>query len=153
MKLRQTTRFTLGATLALVALGTGAWFMPSADASGPEGKPVVEAVSARRVTETSAQMEATINPNGSATKYVFWVMYDPCQHGAGECALKPLTERLGGGRLAAGPAGVTVHRRLGKLQHGCLYQFWVVAKNRQGETESSRANVETTGREGLTCLR
>jgi hypothetical protein len=139
--------------VAVTALAVGAWSISTAAASGSEGPPLIESLGASHITETSSKIEGKIDPDGAATEYTLWVRYDPCQHGAGECALKPQTEQLGSGTLPAGDLGHAIHRRVGKLEHGCLYQFSVVAKNAHGEVESSLDNVETAGREGLLCLR
>jgi hypothetical protein len=115
--------------------------------------PVIEAVQAQKVTKRGAQLEAKINPDGSQTTYAFWVSYDPCQHGAGECALEPQTEELGRDRLHSGSVGVAVHKQLSKLKHGCVYAVWVLAANTSGEAESKPVSLETDGSEGLSCLR
>jgi IPT/TIG domain len=115
--------------------------------------PSITALLASRVRETSARLSARIHLHGLATSYTFWVKYDPCQHGAGECAKGPQTELVAEGALPAGDRAETVQTQLGNLQHGCLYSYWVVAKNSAGETESSRQNLETTGTQGLNCLR
>jgi len=121
--------------------------------TGGKGVPSIEGLSASRVTETSAQLKARIDPNGAATHYSFWVKYDPCQHGAGECAKGPQTELVAEGKLPASGRRIAVREALGKLKHGCLYAYWVVAANSRGEMESSQQTVETTGKEGLGCLR
>jgi hypothetical protein len=125
----------------------------SAYSAEAAGGPVIERFAVSHVTETSARLGAAIDPGGAATKWSFWVYYQPCQHGAGECAEKPRTERVGGGELAAGDAGVLVRRVVGKLRHGCEYTFWATARNASGESTSSRDTVTTAGGEGLACRR
>lgn len=115
--------------------------------------PSIEGLSAAHVTETGARLKAQINPNGAATHFSFWVKYDPCQHGAGECPKGPQTEQVGEGNLPAGVRPQVVREQLGSLRHGCLYAYWVDAANSQGEAESSHQTVETTGKAGLDCLR
>ena len=146
-----TVNVTVTTTQGTSSKGAGDEFAYTA--TGGEGPPSIADLSASRVTETSAQLRARIDPNGAATHYSFWVRYDPCQHGAGECAKGPQTEQLAAGDLAAGDRLVAVHDKLGKLMHGCLYTYWVDAANSRGETESIHQTVETTGKEGLDCLR
>jgi hypothetical protein len=143
----------LGALLAMIAaLGAIAAGGAGAAGGGPRA-PSIEDLSGSRVRETSAELRARIDPHGAGTKYTFWVTYDPCQHGAGECSKGPQTEQVADGTLPARERALPVSTKLGDLKHGCLYTFWVLAKNSQGEAESSHEKVETPGREGLGCLR
>jgi|GEM_PF-4819072 len=144
---RRAYRLVAAGALCACVLGAGAYV---ADAASP---PLIERFTITRVTETAATLKAVVDPEGASTKYAFWVEYRPCQHGAGECALGPQTEQVGHGEVAAGSAGVAVHRVVGKLRHGCEYTFWISAVNTFGESESARRAVTTAGTEGLGCLR
>ena len=62
--------------------------------------PAIAGVSAPEIAETNAETRCGDQPNGLATTFAFWVRYEPCQNGAGECAIRgPETELVAEGEL------------------------------------------------------
>lgn len=116
--------------------------------------PVVAGVSAPEIAETNAELNAEIDPNGLATTFAFWVTYEPCQNGAGRCAIQgPETELVAEGELPAGSGPVSADATMRGLRHGCGYAYWVVARNAAGEADSKQKTLKTRGQRGLGCLR
>ncbi len=85
----------------------------------------VESTSVSEVTQTSAKLEARINPEGHKIKYRFWLDYFKCD----ECECNPIDcevkTPLGGWHKASGDEAVDVRHTLTDLSHGCSYEFWV----------------------------
>jgi len=91
------------------------------------------------VRSTSATINATVNPLGSATGYHF--LYGPC--GAGECAAPVPDEAIGSGKT---PVPVEAH--LQGLTAGQTYHYHLIATNPLGEVAGpERAFTTQTGGE------
>jgi hypothetical protein len=102
-------------------------------------KPVIR-VSASRITSQSATIRANINPEGSTTRYeiVFW---RGCSEG--QCERAP-ARAVATGHLTAGHGNHTVIVKLAGLTPGePNNEYWVVATNSSGSTESRHRHFAT----------
>jgi IPT/TIG domain len=111
-----------------------------------DGEPLIESLSTPSITETSAELEAQINPHGKATHYTFWARHE------GEGAEPELVAQ---GKLAASNQPTTLREQLTGLHPGCDYGWWVEAKNWYGVEggEFIRAFTDTPGTKGPSCRR
>ncbi len=143
----------VGAALAPVC-AAGAAGVTSAASSCAEGgscRPTIALLPISQVTETSATLQASIDPEGSNTTYLVRLKWEPCQHGAGECARpSPLTRAIGRAQLPAGEESVTVSVEVPHLSHGCVYEYRFIARG-AGRTESRERYFRTRGQPGLGC--
>jgi hypothetical protein len=89
----------------------------------PVAAPKVEEASVSNVASSSATLQATINPEGAETSYVF-------EYASAGGSFVPVPEAEGKGSLPEGDTGVpvSVHVQAGLLVH-TAYQFRVVASN------------------------
>ncbi len=117
---------TIGAPTAVLAAGT---------------KPKIESISVSNITETGAQLQARINPEGSATKYAFYVEYKVCQ-GEGVCNMLWRQTEVGSGNIPAGNKTVTVRAQL-DLSPGCEYEYHVEATNLAGRSHTGEMPGES----------
>ena len=123
--MRQTIRLALAAAIAVLAL---------AGVATAASTPSVTAESAGPIGNFSATLSATINPNGSATGYVF-------QYGTTTAyGLSTPSHTLRGG---AKP--VTVHVTVTGLTPGTVYHYHVAALNGAGTTSGQDRTFTTTG--------
>lgn len=102
------------------------------------GEPVATTESATAVTETSATLRGTVNPDGHETTYHF-------RRGrttSYEEAPTP-TEKL-----AAGSTGVGVSATLSGLAPGTIYHFRLVAENEKGTVEGADETFTTASPSG-----
>jgi hypothetical protein len=103
--------------------------------------PAIESESVLHVTTTDATLEATINPLGRETTYVFYLEAPSCREdGPGACEVsggRPIYE----GKIPAGTSGVTVSVNLGKVGHtlssGTFYGYRVTATNTTDGVEAT----------------
>lgn len=109
-------RLAMAASLALCALMFGA-VRASAVA------PIITGTAVSGATSSSAILEASVNPNGKATRYRF--EYGPADCASSPCTAIPVPE----GELSAGSSSVTVKAKAEGLTPGTLYHFRVVARN------------------------
>jgi hypothetical protein len=133
MRLRDRSRPSVLAVTALAVLAAAS----PTYASG--AKPVVR-VSASHITSQSATIKAKINPEGSTTRYeiVFW---RGCTEG--QCERAP-ARAVATGHLAASHRNHTVTVELTGLTPGePNNEYWVVATNSSGSTESPHRQFAT----------
>jgi hypothetical protein len=96
--------------------------------------PGVSAGYASFVNSSSANLSATVNPNGKATTFV--VQYGPTTaYGA----------QTSTGSAGAGTRSTGVHATLTGLSAATVYHYRLVATNADGTSVSSGASFETTG--------
>jgi hypothetical protein len=103
--------------------------------------PSIESESVSHVTTTDATLEATIDPLGRETTYVFYLEAPSCREdGPGACEAsggRPIYE----GKIPAGPSGVTVSVDLGRLARtlssGTFYGYRVTATNTTDGVEAT----------------
>jgi hypothetical protein len=99
----------------------------------------IENVSATQISSKRAVLNATIDPNGLETTYEFWIEYAVCQKTPpGDARCESISvEKVGEGHIAAGSTPETVVAAYSHLSPEYEYEYWVVAKNAAGETQSS----------------
>ncbi len=90
-------------------------------------EPSIASFTSSDVTATTADLTATINPNGSATTYRFEYGTSP---GYGQSA--PIPD----GAVGSGGTPIQVSQHLENLEVGATYHFRVVAENQWGEDTS-----------------
>jgi hypothetical protein len=119
-------RSLLAALVAVSAIGAGvAWAASS---------PTVATVKPTKVTNTSADLHATVNPNGNETGYQF-------QYGLSTAyGLATATHSVGGGTTK-----VNVSYTLKGLTPGTRYHFRVAALNHSGSATGRDISFKTTG--------
>jgi len=101
----------------------------------PIGPPVVEAVSFSEVTQTEAELHATINPEGLPTEYAFeYAARESFEAEGFEGA-----EIAGAAELLGGNVGVEVSASAAGLSPGTSYVFRVIAINEEDSDESEDA--------------
>jgi hypothetical protein len=107
-------------------LGSG----QGADAIFKTRAPTIEGESLVEVSETSAELKATVNPNGEETNYAFEYVSetDFNASGYGNATQVP----AGGAMIGAGSAGVKVQQELQSLSARTTYHVRVVATNGGG---------------------
>jgi hypothetical protein len=104
-------------------------------AFGPshEGPPEVESVSFSNVGEEEAELEASIEPSGLKTHYVFEYLTEQEYEEAGETFAA--AEIAGEGEIPAGNTPIEVAAAAEGLEPGTRYRFRVVAENAEGSDE------------------
>lgn len=127
--LRRSASAVLAGACVLLAAAL-AWAQPALAAAPPS----IEDESVSNVASTSATLNATIDPQESATTYRF--EYGPT---AAYGTSAPPVERL----IAAGASGVAVEVHVQGLSPSTVYHFHVVATNAEG-TESGADSTFTT---------
>jgi hypothetical protein len=120
-------------------LGTSSGSLESFSTPGPS----VVARAIDHVTETSATLHATINPNGVATSYFFEYVTQADFEQNGYTAATSVP--AGGESLGAGNANVEVSTEAEGLNPHTSYRFRVVATSAGGVTLSSDASFATRG--------
>ena len=120
---------TFGAFLAAVALGGSGL----AIASGGEA-PTVTAGAASSITNTSATVTGSVNPNGQATTYAF--QYGTSTQYSEQTALQD---------AGSGTVQVAVTANIADLQPGTTYHFRLIASNASGNSVGSDATFKTGG--------
>ena len=96
-------------------------------------KPTVSVLSARDVTQTSAKLRGSVNPNGQATKYHF-------EWGTSTSYGNVTPERDAG----SGKTSVSAEETIGNLTPGTTYHYRLVATNPTGTSQSSDKTFTTT---------
>jgi len=101
--------------------------------------PMIEGVSATRITDDSATLEAQISPENSETEYELLIA-DPCG-GPPDCILST-------GKIPSTTAHETVKVELASKEHLNLepdttYEYWIVAKNSDAQKTEVRKTFTT----------
>ncbi len=122
--------------------------LPEGAPHNPAGEaPIVRTGSAfvSDVTDHDATLEAQIEPGGLESTYEFWLSTTDCQNApaSGQCG--PTVERVGLGHIAAGDSGQTASTSLSDLEPGHAYEYWVIASNSAGISESPKAEFLALG--------
>lgn len=119
------------ATLLIAVLGvTGV----VAGAAWASSSPTVSTQSATNLTDTTAQLRASVNANGNDTSYVF--QYGPTSaYGLS----------TGGHAIGHGTKPVAVRLTITGLTPGTIYHYHVVALNRSGSASGRDQAFTTTG--------
>jgi hypothetical protein len=97
----------------------------------PIGPPVVESVSFAEVTQTEAELQATINPEGLPTEYLFEYTTKQDFEEEGFAG----AQVAGAGELSGGNLGIEVSAPAVGLSPQTSYVFRVVATNEEGSDE------------------
>ena len=117
-------------TVRLIASNSGGERKATATFTTPGAAPLVKAWAAGPIAPTSADINAQIDPQGSATTYWFEWGSEDCA--VATCAsIPPLHEAFAG----SGSTYTYVFRHLSGLSPSTTYHFRVVAKNASGLTE------------------
>lgn len=123
----------------LVVMGCLALGLPTA-AQASSG-PGIERISASHVTQHEATLEAQINPEGSETGYEIWV-WPGCS--AGACERLPPRVVAKAADIGDGYEGRVVITEVHGLEQGVSNnEYWVVASNAAGTTESAHESFAT----------
>jgi hypothetical protein len=96
-------------------------------APAEELPPVVESEEVLRVTEATARVSATIDPEGSKTKYAFQYLTETAYQNAGETFEEPAEAPLEGGFLPNSTGVQSVAATLSGLAPDTAYRYRVVA--------------------------
>lgn len=107
-------------------------------ALGKELPPVVEAESASNVMQTTAQVRATINPKGSATRYVFQYLSETAFDQAGETFIGASEAPMNGGEVGGGSKGLVMGAMLTGLQPDTDYRFRAVATSNCSQNDPEK---------------
>ena len=104
--------------------GVGTSFSTTEEFTTPSASPVVETMTARQLSPTSAMLRATINPAGERTTYYF-------EYGTSTSydMRLPVGEDASAG---SGDVPIYARRTVGGLQPSTVYHFRVVAENGTG---------------------
>jgi hypothetical protein len=119
-------RSLLGVLVVLSAIGAGVALAASS--------PTVATVKPTKVTNTSADLHATVNPNGNSTGYQF-------QYGLSTAYGLATSSHSAGG----GTKKVNVTTAVKGLTPGTRYHFRIVALNRSGGAYGRDISFKTTG--------
>jgi hypothetical protein len=115
-------------SLAVAVLASAIW----ASSAFPAGPPIISGTAVSRISETSARLEGTINPNEREVKQYFFEYVDQAgfeAHGFTGASKTPT------GTLPTGKEGVSVSAQLSGLKSGATYHFRLFAQNTAGKTE------------------
>lgn len=135
------TRPTKGSRIAILALALA--ILGSALVAAlafAAGAPIVSATSVSHITETSATLEATVNPNEKEIKAYFFEYVDQAgfeAHGFTGAAKTP------SGTLPLGKVGIKVKAPISGLTAGVTYHFRLFAQNSVGKTEGTAQTFTT----------
>jgi hypothetical protein len=116
--------------LACAVLASALW----AASAFPAGPPIISETAVSHITETSARLEATLNPNEKEVKQYFFEYVDQASFEANgfKGASKTPT-----GTLSSGKEGIPVSAQLSGLKSGGTYHFRLFAQNTVGKTEGA----------------
>src|SRR3989344_1966747 len=98
--------------------------------------PTVDTVSATAVTDSTAKLNATVNPNGVATTY--WFEYSDNSL-LSNVLITSTSEQL----LSSGTSSVNVSANINNLDNNTKYYFRVVAKNQYGTATGDMQSLTT----------
>ncbi|HLY50407.1 MAG TPA: fibronectin type III domain-containing protein [Solirubrobacteraceae bacterium] len=137
--MRKSRRFALVAALAAIVI------LPATLAQGAASAPSVSTLPATDVRDSTATLNATVDPQGQKTTYYF-------QYGTTTSyGVQTPTFTIG-----AGSGNVAVHAFIAGLQSGTTYHYRIVAQNATGTSDGADATLTTTsshvaflGREGF----
>ena len=123
-------RLTAAAVTAAVCLCVGGSVALAA------GKPIATTGSATSVTNTSATVNATVNPNGESTNYAF--QYGTSNH---------YGQQTAGAAVPGGASTTTqpVSASISNLTPGTTYHYRVIASNASGTVVGADATFKTSG--------
>ncbi len=129
-------------TLCLVATNEhGETFSPAVSFTTEPGRPSIKSVSASHVTQHSATLEATINPEGAQTSYEIWFL-PGCTEGG--CERLPARVVAKASDIGKGNENVDVEAQLTELEPGVSNnEYWVVASSAFGTIESAHQTFAT----------
>jgi hypothetical protein len=116
----------------LIVIAGDAAFAPAQSSAVASAVPLVEYRSASGVTETSATIEAAIDPEGGETSYEIFLECQYAPHSTGGCEPLTVSPQLQHGVLTAGFEAHTVTAPVSGLQPGYLYTYSVIASNSAG---------------------
>ncbi len=125
-------KITFVAFLGAVVLG-GSGLTIASGASGGSA-PTVTAGAASAITNTSATVTGSVNPNGQATTYAF-------QYGTSTA----YSEQTAVQDAGSGAVPVAVTANIADLQPGTTYHFRLIASNASGTSAGSDATFKTGG--------
>jgi sugar lactone lactonase YvrE len=105
-------------------------------AFGPRnvGAPEIESASFSNVSETEAELEASIVPGGLETHYTFKYLSEEQWEGAGKSIAG--AQVAGEGEIPAGTTPINVAAAAEGLTPGTTYRFRVIAENEEGSDEA-----------------
>lgn len=103
--------------------------------------PSVTTGSATEIKETSAKLNATVNPNGAATTYYF-------RYGPNKSVEQKTKEESAG----SGTEGVSVGQTVTGLEPGTEYFFRIVAANSGGSSEGTNGTFTTSSQKWETQI-
>lgn len=118
-------------------------------ATTTESTPVFEGNSISRLEETSATLEAKINPEGLETRYEFWLECGTSLESGFSCQSNPLRVLMATGSIAADVGkgqlgeGENVGVRVSGLSPGDEYRYTVMARNAADKSEYYEVRFET----------
>jgi hypothetical protein len=112
--------------------------MPT-QADAHDGAPVLTGVSVSRIGEHAATFEATISPEGGATKYVLYATGKFCRG----CEEVRYEVEIARGGTSAHRARHVKHRDK-QLSEEWRFEYWVVATNATGTTSSEKVTFKTS---------
>jgi|GEM_PF-4449951 len=119
--------------LKVLAAATAAFALPTAVAVA-DSSPSVLTGGVSRVSQTAAELHGTVNPNGSATTYLFqWGL--TTSYGASGTAQS----------AGSGTRSVAVAQAAGGLIPGTTYHYRLVATNRYGTSAGADRTFTTAG--------
>jgi hypothetical protein len=96
--------------------------------------PVIESESVTRISSTSAMLNATVNPKGAASTYLFQYIADAAyqQNDPAERFAGAIEAPLGGAPLGEGQQGVPVAVAISGLTPAAIYHYRVLATSAEG---------------------
>ncbi len=117
-------------------------FSPYRAASGTTiAPPVTVSVAASLVARTTATLNGTTNPSGTAT--TAWFRYHTANPGTCDDSFGTRTPSSGGEAMGAGSVAAAFHRDLTGLSTGTQYWFCAISENTGGKTYGSVLNFTT----------
>jgi hypothetical protein len=120
-------------------------------AAGGEA-PSIEGLSATTITEHGATLEATIDPEGLATTYAFWLGHEVCRApvvGYEKHCYISVTGPLSEGHIAAGAAGEVVGAMVTGLEADTPYVYTVAAVSSAGHVLGAEKQFRTLTAGGM----
>lgn len=119
-------------TRLVVAVAVGAATVTGVAAAA--SSPTVATGAATKITQSTATLNGTVNPNGNATRYAF-------EYGVTSAYGESSSSHAAGG----GTAVVKAAAAIGGLTPGTVYQYRIAALNRSGAAFGADRTFKTTG--------